>query len=102
MLIGQQGQTVTRVERAAAGIEALQTGTFDLVLVDLGLPDLPSSTVLAAARAAASRPCVCVVSGSAQGAMELDLPGADLYVEKVQVPERLDDIVRAARERRSR
>jgi DNA-binding response OmpR family regulator len=102
MLIGQHGHVVTRVERAAAGVEALRSGAFDLVVVDLGLPDLPSSAVLAAARAAVSHPCVCVVSGSAQGAMEQAVPGADLYVEKVQVSERLDDIIRAAWDRRPR
>jgi signal transduction histidine kinase/DNA-binding response OmpR family regulator len=96
MLIGQRGHDVTRVETGAAAIEALQMAAFDLVVVDRGLPDQPAGAVLAAARRAVDRPAVCVVSGSASAAMMEEVPGADLYVEKVRVPERLDDLVHLA------
>jgi signal transduction histidine kinase/DNA-binding response OmpR family regulator len=99
MLIGQAGHTVERAETAAAGIAALGREAFDLVVVDAGLSDRPSAEVVAAARAAASRPAVCVASGSTLAQMEAAAPGADLYVEKVRVPERLEEIIRLARAR---
>ncbi len=99
MLISQAGHQVIRVERASAGIEALANAEFDLVLVDLGLSDQPAADVLTAARTALGRPAVCVVSGSTIVEMERGAPGADLYIEKVRVPERLDELVRMARGR---
>jgi CheY-like chemotaxis protein len=99
MLIGQAGHAVERVESGAAGLAALASGQHDLVLIDLGLPDRPATELVAAARSAPGRPAVCVVSGSALVEMERGAPGADLYVEKVRVPERLDDLVALARRR---
>jgi CheY-like chemotaxis protein len=99
MLIGQAGHAVERAETGRAGIEALGRAAFDLVIVDAGLPDRPAAEVIAAARAAASRPAVCVASGGTLAQMEQQAPGADLYVEKVRVPERLEEIVRSARAR---
>jgi signal transduction histidine kinase/DNA-binding response OmpR family regulator len=99
MLIGQAGHAVERVETGQAGLAALASGEHDLLLVDLGLPDRPAIDLIAAARVAPGRPAVCVVSGSAIAEMERSAPGADLYVEKVRVPERLDDLVALARRR---
>jgi signal transduction histidine kinase/CheY-like chemotaxis protein len=99
MLIGQGGHAVERVERAEVGLAALAAAAHDLVLVDLGLPDRPAADVVAAAREAPGRPLVCVVSGSAVAEMERGAPGADCYVEKVRVPERLDELVERARRR---
>jgi signal transduction histidine kinase/CheY-like chemotaxis protein len=102
VLIGQGGHTVRRVETAAAGIAAFESGeAFDLVMLDLNLPDRPSAEVLAAARAAARVPVVCVASGSAPHAMQREVPGADLYVEKAYVTEQLAQILRAAQDRQS-
>jgi CheY-like chemotaxis protein len=99
MLIGQAGHEVERVETAEAGLAALAADQHDLLLVDLGLPDRPASDLVAAARAAPGRPLVCLVSGRAAAEMERDAPGADLYIEKVRVPERLDELVAGARRR---
>jgi signal transduction histidine kinase/DNA-binding response OmpR family regulator len=99
MLIGQAGHAVERADSGAGGVERLRVGGFDLALVDAGLPDGGAAEVLAAARALAPAPAVCVVSGSRLAEMERMVPGADLYVEKVRVPEELDRIVAAARAR---
>jgi signal transduction histidine kinase/DNA-binding response OmpR family regulator len=99
MLIGQAGHEVERVETGQAGLAALAAGDHDLVLIDLGLPDHPAADLVRTAGQAAGRPLVCVVSGSALAEMERGAPGADAYVEKVRVPERLDDLVAAARRR---
>ena len=101
VLIGQDGHTVQRVETAGAAIDLFTSGErFDLVMLDLNLPDRPSAEVLAAARASASAPVVCVASGSAPHAMQREVPGADLYVEKAYVTEQLERILQTAQDRR--
>ncbi|HEU5314476.1 MAG TPA: response regulator [Chloroflexota bacterium] len=100
VLISQGGHTVRRVGTAGEGIAALESDEdFDLVMLDLNLPDRPSAEVLAAARAAARVPVVCVASGSAPHAMQREVPGADLYVEKAYVTEQLAQILRTAQDR---
>jgi DNA-binding response OmpR family regulator len=102
VLLGQGGHRVRRVERAGAAVEVLAgDAPVDLVILDLNLPDGPSVAVQRAARARPRAPTVCVVSGSDPGAMETEVPGADLYVEKAYVPERLERIYAAARARRA-
>jgi CheY-like chemotaxis protein len=100
-LIGQDGHEVRRTDSGAAGLEALGAAVFDLVLVDRSLPDLPAVEVVRVARRAPGRPMVCVVSGSTLATMEAEVPGADLYVEKVRLPDRLAEVVRTARDRPS-
>jgi signal transduction histidine kinase/DNA-binding response OmpR family regulator len=99
MLIGQAGHAVERAESGAAGVERVAGEAFDLVLVDAGLPDGGAAAVLTAARRRSPTPAVCVVSGSSVAQMEQMVPGADLYVEKVRVPEELERVVAAARGR---
>jgi len=43
-LSGKLSFQVTRVERLGKGLEALDTLVFDIVLLDLGLPDSQGST----------------------------------------------------------
>jgi signal transduction histidine kinase/CheY-like chemotaxis protein len=102
VLIGQGGHTVKRVETAGAAIAAIAADApYDLIMLDLNLPDLPSAEVLTAARAKERSPVVCVASGSAPHAMQREVPGADLYVEKAYVTEQLEQILRSAAERRA-
>ena len=102
VLIGQGGHMVKRVETVGAAIEAIETDeTYDLIMLDLNLPDRPSVEVLEAARAKKRSPVVCVASGSAPHAMQREVPGADLYVEKAYVTEQLEQILRSATQRRA-
>jgi CheY-like chemotaxis protein len=101
MLIGQDGHEVTRVDSGTAAVEALGgEGSFDLVILDAGLPEGSAALVAGAARRAPGAPAVCVVSGSSIEEMERAVPGADLYIEKVRVPERLEELVALGRSRR--
>ncbi|TAK20790.1 MAG: response regulator [Chloroflexota bacterium] len=97
LLLRQAGHDVRHVETGGAAIEIISAEQFDLLLLDSGLPDRPASDVLAAAAGLTARPTTCVVSGSAVADMMSATPGADLYVEKVRVPDRLDEIVHHAR-----
>jgi signal transduction histidine kinase/DNA-binding response OmpR family regulator len=98
VLIGQRGHSVQRVETVGAALAALETEVpLDLIILDLNLPDRPSLEVLVASRKRARPPVVCVASGSAPRAMQREVPGADLYVEKAYVSEQLEHILTAAR-----
>jgi DNA-binding response OmpR family regulator len=99
MLIDQAGHNTTRVETAAAAVHALHGEVYDLILLDANLAAGDAARVAAAVRAVTPPPVLCVVSGSDVPTMERLVPGADLYVEKIRVPERLDDIVGIARTR---
>jgi signal transduction histidine kinase/DNA-binding response OmpR family regulator len=100
ILLTQAGHTVHRVERAQAGIDVLRGDEpVDLLILDLNLPDRPSLDVFEAARSRPHSPAVCVVSGSDPGSMRSAVPGADLHVEKAQVPDQLERIFAAARKR---
>ena len=50
-------------------------------------------------RAAPARPTVVAMSGGALAEIQAAVPGADLHVEKVRLPDRLDEIVGAASRR---
>jgi signal transduction histidine kinase/CheY-like chemotaxis protein len=102
VLIGQGGHTVRRAGTAGEAIALLQGGEpVDLVMLDLNLPDLPSARVLAAAHERAAPPVVCVASGSAPHAMQREVPGADMYVEKAYVTEQLEQILATAVRRKA-
>ncbi|MAG36372.1 MAG: hypothetical protein CL878_09025 [Dehalococcoidia bacterium] len=95
LLLGHDGHLVEQVERGSEAVDALkdtQRQGFDLVLLDLNLPDVPAQAVVAAARRLTPRPGVCVMSGSDETRMQSAAPDADLYVEKAVVPERLEAI----------
>jgi DNA-binding NarL/FixJ family response regulator len=69
---------------ARDGIDAVRNEQPDLVLVDLGLPDMDGLDALGPLREAAPDACIVVVSGSEPTSAEraaLDR-GADAYVDK--------------------
>jgi PAS domain S-box-containing protein len=101
MLVAQAGHETRHAGTVAAADAALAEWPADLVLVDAHLPDGPASQVVAAARAARSRPAVVAMSGGAVSEMEAAVPGADLYVEKVRLPQRLEELVLLATARRA-
>lgn len=82
MGLGSQGYTVIEVENGAAALAGL--AGIDLVILDLGLPDMSGHHVLAAIRAARPNMPVIILSSrdDEAGKVEaLDL-GADDYVTK--------------------
>jgi DNA-binding NarL/FixJ family response regulator len=87
-------------ENARDGIDAARTEQPDLVLVDLGLPDMNGLDALVPLREAAPDARIVVLSGSEPSSaqrMALDL-GADAYLDKSsggdQLPGMLLDIMR--------
>jgi DNA-binding response OmpR family regulator len=85
------------VTRGSDAIEALERGTFDAVLLDLGLPDMPGQQLLPVLRDITDAPIIVVSGrGTEQDKIEaLDL-GADDYVAKPFLPGELLARIRAA------
>lgn len=81
--LGQSGLSVSHVASGAAGIEAARSESFDVILMDLGLPDIDGLDASKAIREFSSVPIIIV---SARGdeldrVLGLEL-GADDYVVK--------------------
>ena len=99
---------VGRVDRAGTGAEALRAltvGRFDLVVLDIGLPDMSGLAVLTSMRERGdTTPVVCVtIDDAAQRRAEATRQGAADYI--VKRPGYLAAVAAAAREvmgRRSR
>lgn len=65
----------------------------ELILLDLGLPDLDGSTFLAEAQHRGYDGKVLIVSGADDGAMLAELIGAEGYLSKPFTPTQLEDAV---------
>ena len=92
-------------ERLSTGLKSLEHGTFDLVLLDLGLPDSKGLATLAKVRARAGEVPIVILTSSddSQLALEALKQGAQDYLVKgyVQVyPELLLRSIRYAVERK--
>jgi two-component system, OmpR family, KDP operon response regulator KdpE len=100
--LGSQGYIVADAGRGEAAIDAARRGSTDLILLDLGLPDVDGLEVVRRIREqGVATPIVVLSSRSAEGAKveALDL-GADDYVTK---PFGIDELlarVRAAQRHR--
>ncbi|MFN3984947.1 MAG: response regulator [Rhodocyclaceae bacterium] len=78
-----QGYVVSEADTAAEGARMASSGVFDLVILDLGLPDADGKTVLAAVRRVSSVPVIVlsVRASEAEKVAALD-GGANDYVTK--------------------
>ncbi len=94
--LAERGHAVDAASGGMAGLErALETGP-DLVLLDLGLPDLDGVTVLSMLRAVASTPVVVITARDDESQIVAALDaGADDYVAKPFGPDHLDARIRA-------
>lgn len=105
--IKHQLQKFHIVETAFTGDEALQlisSSSFDLVLLDLGLPDMPGVEVCKQLRSISADIPILVVTGvdSTLSRVELLDAGADDYVTKPFDPSELVARIRALARRRKR
>jgi DNA-binding response OmpR family regulator len=80
-LLGQTGATVVRVGRGADALNRVKG--CDLVLLDLGLPDMDGLDVLRTLRRASTVPVIIMTARDSDGAVVLGLrAGADDYLVK--------------------
>jgi two-component system KDP operon response regulator KdpE len=102
MNVTARGYDVTEADSGAKALAAAATGTHDVILLDLGLPDISGLEVIRAVRAYATTPIIVLSArtGSGDKVAALDL-GADDYVTK---PFSIDELLarlRAATRRAS-
>jgi two-component system, OmpR family, KDP operon response regulator KdpE len=102
MNVTARGYDVTEADTGAKALAAAATGEHDVILLDLGLPDVSGLEVIRAVRAYASTPIIVLSArtGSGDKVAALDL-GADDYVTK---PFSIDELLarlRAATRRAS-
>lgn len=105
ILLRQQGYQVTAVGDAAGAFNAIATQSYDLMTVDLGLPDLGGMDVVAHVREVSDMPVVVVTGRSDLADVVTALSaGADDYIVKpVNPPEfaaRVAALLRRAAPRR--
>ncbi|RYC07152.1 response regulator transcription factor [Nocardioides zhouii] len=82
-LLPSLGHTVLLAATGREGLELAASGRPDVILLDLGLPDVPGSTVIARLREWTDTP-ILVVSGSRQVRRKADAldAGADDFIDK--------------------
>ena len=88
--LAERGHAVSTASTGVAGIEAVLSDRPDLVLLDLGLPDVDGLTVIGMIRAASAVPIIVITAVDDDPTMVQALDaGADDYVVK---PFRLDQV----------
>jgi two-component system NtrC family response regulator len=102
-ILEEEGYAVEYVTSGHAGLERARAGDFDLVLLDLKIPDLPGMEVLDALRRELPELQVVIITGFAtiQTSIEAIKKGAFDYVPKPFTPEELSIAVSKALEDRS-
>jgi len=63
MLLHTEGAEVVATDRGREATRLVREGAFDVLLTDLGLPDLPGELVVRCAAAARPRPWIVVLTG---------------------------------------
>ena len=92
----ERGHTVTSAPTAMSGLQAAVTDRPDVVLLDLGLPDLDGREVLRMVRAVSAVPIIVVTArGAEDEIVRLLDAGADDYVVKPFGGAQLDARIRA-------
>ena len=94
-ILERAGYSVTDFTSGKLGVKAIREIAFDLVILDLSMPDLDGFGVLQAIRNQAPRPRVLAVSGFMEGKMleAAKVLGATDTLDKVAVPDKLLAVV---------
>ncbi len=99
--LAEQGHDVESADRALEGLELAVKGNPDLVVLDLGLPDIDGTELLAMIRAVSQVPVIVITARGADETVVATLDsGADDYLVKPFSMTQLEARVRAVLRRR--
>ena len=84
LVLAEKGHAVDRCLSGTAGLQAIERGTYDLILLDMKLPDIDGTEILKAVREKASAPSVIVMTGysTMSNALQAMKLGAADYLAK--------------------
>jgi len=86
-------EIVAEATTGGSAIDAIVTKQPDVVVLDLGLPVMDGSTALSVIKEVAPDCRVAVCSASRDGAAEVLESGADVFVDKLDVPRSLAQVL---------
>lgn len=84
LVLAEEGHMVDRCLNGKSGLLAIERGTYDLILLDMKLPDIDGTEILKIVREKASAPCVIVMTGysTMSNALQAMKLGAADYLAK--------------------
>ena len=84
LVLSEQGHAVTLTNTGADGLAAIRQGTYDVVLLDMKLPDMDGMEILKAVQEEKRRLCIIVMTGysSISNAVQAIKKGASDYLAK--------------------
>jgi DNA-binding NtrC family response regulator len=97
LVLSEQGHTVTLRNNGKAGLDAIREGTYDILLLDMKLPDIDGMDILKIVQEEKPGLCTIVMTGysSISNAVQAMRQGADNYLAK---PFTEDELVQAIEE----
>jgi DNA-binding response OmpR family regulator len=94
--LAERGHDVETADRAMPGVEQAMTGRFDVIVLDLGLPDIDGDQALRMIRSVSSVPVVIATARDDEASViNLLDAGADDYVVKPYSVDHLEARIRA-------
>ncbi len=101
MTLKQEGLHVETAENGKVGIEKVKAGSFDLILLDLMMPEMSGTEVIDVIRSFDTNIVIIVITGFAtiESAVETLRKGVYDYIPKPFTPEELRNVVRKGLER---
>jgi two-component system NtrC family response regulator len=84
LVLSEEGHTVTLTNTGKDGLTAIRQGTYDVVLLDMKLPDMDGMEILKAVQEEKRRLCIIVMTGysSISNAVQAIKKGASDYLAK--------------------
>ena len=84
LVLGEKGHDVDRCRTGKAGLLAIESGGYDLILLDMKLPDIDGTEILKPVREKTPAPCVIVMTGysTMSNALQAMKLGAADYLAK--------------------
>ncbi len=97
LVLSEKGHTVTSRNDGRAGLDAIREGNYDILLLDMKLPDFDGMDILKVVRKEKPELCTIIMTGysSISNAVDAMRKGADNYLAK---PFTEDELLQAIEE----